>query len=89
MYVEMCVSQLCKYILERNQYLEIICIFVYGREKMSLITHYLYILKNICDQFPFFHTVSSSILVKHTYQLDTVSPTRQSRLIVVYTKERC
>ena len=32
MYVELGINQLCKYIPERNQNLEIICIFVYGCE---------------------------------------------------------
>ena len=37
---------------------------------------------------PVLHTVSSGLFVKHTYQLHTVSPARQSRFIVVYIKER-
>ena len=36
---------------------------------------------------PVLHAISSSLFVKHTYQLHTVSPARWSRLIVVYTKE--
>ena len=36
---------------------------------------------------PVFHAISSSLFVKHAYQLDTVSPTYQARLIVVYIKE--
>ena len=38
---------------------------------------------------PVLRAISSSLIVKHTYQLETVSPTRRSRLIVVYIKERC
>ena len=87
MYVELGISQLCKYILERNQYLEIICIFVYGCEKRSLIAHCLYILKKLPWSMPVLRVVSSSVFVKHTCQLDTVSPTRWSHLIVVYIKE--
>ena len=37
---------------------------------------------------PVLRAVSSSLFVTHPYQLETVSPTRWSRLIVVYIKER-
>ena len=69
MYVELCISQLCKNIPERNQYLEIICV------------------KKRPWSMPVLRAVSSSLFVKHTYQLNTVSPTRRSHLIIVYIKE--
>ena len=37
---------------------------------------------------PVLCAVSLNLFVKHTYQLDAVSPTRRSPLIVVYIKER-
>ena len=36
---------------------------------------------------PVLHAISSSLFVKHTFQLDTVSPTRRLHLIVVYIQE--
>ena len=56
MYVELhiactCISQLCKYIQERNQYVEIICVYECEvKKEMSPIAHCVYILKNVCDQ---------------------------------------
>ena len=48
---------------------------------MSLIARFLYILKKILDlwSMPILRAISSSLFVKYTYQLDSVSPTfRQS-----------
>ena len=39
-------------------------------------------------EIPVLHAVFTGLFVKHTYQLQTVSPARGSRLIVVYIKER-
>ena len=48
----------------------------------------MYILEKRPWAMPVLHAISSSLFVKHTYQLDTVSPTHQLRFIVVYIKER-
>ena len=94
MYVELyiactCISQLCKYPPEGYQSDDLhICVYGSEIKEMSQIAHCVYILKKCLWSMPVLHAVSSSLFVKHTYQLHTISPAHQSRLIVVYIKDR-
>ena len=97
MYVELqivctCISQLQIHTWEKPIRGNNLHICVYGceiKKEMSPIAHCVDILNKCLQSMSVLHAVSSSLFVKHTYQLHTVSPAPHSFSSTLVTFDCC